>query len=57
MARIYTMTNEAWDNGTDWDAAIFNGEIETVKEFDTIEEALAYFENELGGDAERYGVE
>ena len=57
MARIYAMTNEAWDNGTDWDTAIYNGEIETVKEFDTIEEALAYFENELGGDADRYGVE
>ena len=57
MARVYTMTNEAWENGTDWDTAIYNGEIETVKEFDTTEEALAYFENELGGDAERYGVE
>ena len=57
MARVYTMTNEAWENGTDWDTVIYNGEIETVKEFDTTEEALAYFENELGGDAERYGVE
>ena len=57
MARVYTMTNEAWENGTDWDTAIYNGEIETVKEFDTTEEALAYFENELGGDAERCGVE
>ena len=57
MARVYTMTNEAWENGTDWDTAIYNGEIETVKELDTTEEALAYFENELGGDAERYGVE
>ena len=57
MARVYTMTNEAWENGTDWDTAIYNGEIETVKEFDTTEEALAYVENELGGGAERYGVE
>ena len=57
MARVYTMTDEAWENGTDWGTAIYNGEIETVKEFDTTEEALAYFENELGGDAERYGVE
>ena len=57
MARVYTMTNEAWENGTDWDTAIYNGEIETVKEFDTTEEALTYFENELSGDAERYGVE
>ena len=57
MARVYTMTNEAWENGKDWDEAIYNGEIETVKEFDTIEEALAYFENELGADSETYGVE
>ena len=57
MARVYTMTKTAWENGMDWDEAIYNGEIETVKEFDTIEEALAYFENELGADSETYGVE
>ena len=57
MARIYTMTNDAWENGTDWDTAIYNGDIETVKEFDTIDDAIEYFENELGGDADRYGVE
>lgn len=57
MARIFTMTTEAWKRGTDWDTAIFNGEIETVKEFDTIDEAVAYLEDELGGDSERYGVE
>lgn len=51
------MTETAWNNGTDWDTAIYNGEIETVAEFDTTDEALAYFENELGGDSERYGVE
>ena len=28
MARVYTMTNEAWENGTDWDTAIYNGENE-----------------------------
>lgn len=50
------MTKEAWENGTDWDTAIHNGEIETVAEFDTLDEAIAYFENELGCD-ERYGVE
>ena len=55
--RIYKMTDTAWENGTDWDTAIYNGEIETVKEFDSLEEALDYFENELGGDAEKYGVE
>ena len=57
MNRVYTMTKEAWNNGTDWDTAIANNDIETVAEFETIEEAVAYFENELGGDSERYGVE
>ena len=57
MARIYTMTNEAWENGTDWDSAIYNGQIETVKEFDSMEEAVSYFENELGGASDRYGIE
>ena len=55
--RIFKMTEKAIENGMDWDEAIYNGEIETVKEFDTIEEALAYFENELGADSETYGVE
>ena len=55
--RIYKMTENAWQNGMDWDAAIYNGEIETVEEFDSFEEALEYFENELGGDSEMYGVE
>jgi hypothetical protein len=57
MARIYTMTKQAWENGTDWDTAIYNGNIETVKEFDSYSDAVEYFENELGGDAERYGIE
>ena len=57
MARIYTMTKEARENGTDWDSAIYNGEIETVKEFDSMDEAITFFENELGGDAEMYGIE
>lgn len=57
MARIYTMTKEARENGTDWDTAIYNGEIETVKEFDSMDEAITYFENELGGDAEMYGID
>lgn len=55
--RVYRMTETAWNNGTDWDTAIYNGEIETVAEFDTIDEALAYYEDKLGGDSERYGVE
>lgn len=57
MARIYTMAKEARENGTDWDSAIYNGDIETVKEFDSMDEAINYFENELGGDAEMYGIE
>lgn len=55
--RVYRMSEAAWNNGTDWDTAIYNGEIETVAEFDSVNEALDYFENELGGDSEKYGVE
>lgn len=57
MSRIYRMTENAIENNMDWDTAIYNGEIETVKEFDSVEEAVDYFENELGGDADVYGVE
>lgn len=55
--RVYKMTDKAWENGMDWDTAIFNGEIETVKEFDAIDEAVEFYENELGGDCDKYGVE
>lgn len=55
--RIYKMTDKAADGGMDWDTAIYNNEIETVEEFDSIDEAISYFENELGGNAEMYGVE
>lgn len=55
--RVYKMTDIAWEKGMDWDTAIYNDEIETVEEFDSIEEALEYFENELGGNSEMYGVE
>lgn len=57
MSRIYRMTENAIENNMDWDTAIYNGEIETVKEFDSVEEAINYFENELGGDADTYGIE
>lgn len=57
MNRIYRMTENAIENKMDWDTAIYNDEIETVKEFDSMEEAVNYFENELGGDADVYGVE
>ena len=55
--RIYKMTDKAADGGMTWDEAIYNGEIETVNEFDSIEDAIDYFENELGGNDELYGVE
>lgn len=55
--RIYKMTENAWQNGMDWDTAIYLEEIETVEEFNSYIEALEYFENELGGDSEMYGVE
>ena len=57
MNRIYRMTENAVENKMDWDTAIYNGEIETVKEFDNMEEAVNYFENDLGGDSDIYGVE
>lgn len=57
MNRVYTMTREARNNGMTWDEAIYNNQIETVAEFGSLEEAISYFENELGGDSELYGVE
>ena len=57
MNRVYTLTEKAIENNMSWDDAILNGEIETVKDFDSMELAIEYFENELGGDSERYGVE
>ena len=56
MNRIYKMSDEAWQNGTDWDTAIYNGEIVTVAEFETYEEAVSAFE-EGDYDPEEYGVE
>lgn len=55
--RVYKPTEKALNNGMNWEEAIYSGEIETVKEFETIDEALEYFENELGGDSDNYGVE
>ncbi len=55
--RVYKMTDIAWEKGMDWDTAIYLEEIETVEEFNSYIEALEYFENELGGDSEMYGVE
>lgn len=55
--RIYKLTEKAIAEKMTWDKAIYSGEIETVKEFETLEDALECFENELCGDAEMYGVE
>lgn len=57
MHRIYKMTDKAVDSNMTWDEAIYNGEIETVEEYDSIESALEAFENEFGGNDEMYGVE
>ena len=57
MSRIYKMTDLALTLNYDWDKAIYLGEIETVKDFETTQEAIDYFENELGSDSERYGIE
>lgn len=57
MHRVYKQTAKAYEAGWDWDKTIAEGEIETVEEFATIEEAEEYFQNELGGDCDTYGVE
>lgn len=54
--RVYTMTEEAKAAGLDWDEAISNGEIETVEEFDSYEEAVAAFDDRYI-DSDIYGVE
>lgn len=56
MHRIYKLTQKAIDEAMDWDAAIYQGEIETVKEFDNGADALIeYLEGDYDGDL--YGVE
>ena len=54
--RIFTLTEKAIENNMDWDEAIFNGEIETVEEFDSYEEAVAAWEERYPDD-QLYGVE
>lgn len=54
--RIYTLTTTAKDAGWDWDEIIARGEIETVEEFETYEEAVEVYENQ-GLDTDLYGVE
>ena len=38
--RIYQLTGKAIADQMTWDEAIYNGEIETVAEFETMEDAL-----------------
>lgn len=56
MHRIYMLSEKAQDEAMDWDEAIAAGELETVREYDTIEEAVSDFEND-GYDPWIYGVE
>ena len=56
MHRIYMLTQKAIDEAMDWDAAIYQGEIKTVREYDSYEEAVLDFEND-GYDPWIYGVE
>lgn len=53
--RIYKLTQKAIENEMDWDEAIYDGEIETVEEFEDYEEAVKAFEDG-GYDPDLYGV-
>lgn len=57
MARIFKLTQKAMDKGMDWDIAIYEGEIETVEEFDSIEDAIEAFDSKYCSDCDTYGVE
>lgn len=54
--RIFTLSLNAITEEMDWDDAICEGELETVEEFDTYEEAVQAFEDG-NYDPELYGVE
>ena len=54
--RIFKVTETAMLNNMDWDEAIASGEIETVEEFDSYEEAVKAFEDRYADD-QVYGVE
>ena len=54
--RIFKVTETALECNMDWDEAISNGEIETVEEFDSYEEAVEAFEDRYNDD-QVYGVE
>lgn len=55
MAMIYKMTKEAWENEMDWDTALAKGEIETVEEFDTYEEAEYAYNYIYDGEGVNFG--
>ena len=54
--RIFKVTETALECNMDWDEAIANGEIETVEEFDSYDEAVKAFEDRYN-DEQVYGVE
>lgn len=54
--RVYKVTDKAMEQGMNWDEAIYSGEIETVEEFDSYEEAVAAFEDRYS-DPDIYGAE
>jgi len=54
MNRIYKLTEKAIESKMDWDQVINENEIETVKEFETLEEALKEYKNY---DSDFYGAE
>ena len=54
--RVFKLTDKAIENGYDWARAIAEGEIETVEEFETYEEAVEAF-NDRYIDSDIYGVE
>ena len=54
--RIFKVTETAIENNMDWDEAGANGEIETVEEFDSYDEAVEAFEDRYNDD-QIYGVE
>ena len=54
--RIFTLSQHALDEDMRREEAIYQGEIETVKEFDDFDETEEYFE-EGGFDTDYYGYE
>ena len=55
MSTIYKANQKAIENGWDWDTIFVNDAIETVAEFETMEEAEEAFDN-AGYDPDLYGI-